>query len=147
MDIIKADRLQRLDSFPSATQLQVVLSLSLNPTTITGTMTQPSSSRLPIGHPYRLATPPSMAWGSRIALVARGRRFQSRIGDRAQLTPSPGVPTEPESSPPRPGRHLRRTHVLPARFRDSIYLPAPRVPEHMLENQTLSPASGNFLQL
>lgn len=86
-----------------------------------------------------------MAWGSHISLVARGRRFQTRLGDRARLTPSPEAPTEPESSPLRPGRHLHRTRVLPARFRDSIYLEAPAPRRGELENQALSP--GRFLQL
>lgn len=86
-----------------------------------------------------------MAWGSHISLVARGRKFQTRLGGSARLTgPSPEVPTEPESSPPRPGRHLHRTRALPARFRDSIYLELKAPPVVSGHNQAPSP--GRFLQ-
>lgn len=88
-----------------------------------------------------------MARGTHIALVARGRRFQTRLGNRAQLTPSPEAPTEPESSPPRPGRRLHRTRVLPARFRDSIYFEAPVIPKHELKDHApMQVSPGRFLQ-
>lgn len=144
VDIIKACRLQRFETSESSPATPPHCFVHSNLTITTGIMSRPSSSRLPAtsSHPYHLLTPPSMAWGSHVTLVARGRRFQTRFGDRTQLTPSPEIPTEPESSPPRPSRrHLHRTRVLPARFRD---VEASAVPERRLENQALSP--GKFWQ-
>lgn len=118
-------------------------------------MARPSSSP---AHPYRLSTPPPRGWSSHQTLVTHGHRLRTRyVVDRVgtlQVTRSPEVPTEPESSPLRPGRHLHRTRRIPARYLDSIYsevLPGPTLPEvpsamlgrEPVKNQILSP--GTFL--
>lgn len=80
-----------------------------------------SSSQASASHPRRLTTPPPRGWGVPITVfaLARGHRSRTRLGsgDRAQPTSSPGTPTEPESSP-LPRRHLRRTRVIPSRYRN-----------------------------